>query len=319
MKQHTISIIGGSGFVGHHLAARLVQDGHRVRVLSRRRERHRELLVLPTLELTECNVHDEKALSQALTGSDVVINLVGILNERGHNGKGFHRAHVELSETVVRACRSCGIERLLHMSALGADAQHGSSYYQRSKGEAEDLVHAAKGLRVTSFRPSVIFGPDDAFFNRFAGLLKRTPLLFPLACAEAHFAPVYVGDVVECYARAIDNPATIGQRYELCGPHQYSLYQLVQYTARQLGLKRWLIALPDWASRLQARVLEFAPGKPFSRDNYDSMQQDNLCDGEFPAVFGIIPRSIESTVPGYLNPVHQRSRYPRYRASARRN
>lgn len=319
MKQHHICILGGSGFVGHHLAARLVKDGHQVRILTRRREPHRDLLVLPTLELRECNIHDEQALQAALSGCDVVINLVGILNEKGHDGKGFYRAHVELAEKVVTACRAVGIKRLLHMSALGADAEQGASFYQRTKGEAENLVHTAKGLRVTSFRPSVIFGPDDAFFNRFAGLLKSTPLLFPLACAEARFAPVFVGDVVECYVRAIDNPATIGQRYELCGPHQYSLYQLVQYTARQLGLRRWIIALPDWASRLQARLLEFAPGKPFSRDNYDSMQQDNVCGGEFPALFGIIPHSIESTVPGYLNPAHQRSRYPHYRATARRN
>jgi NADH dehydrogenase len=300
MKQHHVCILGGSGFVGHHLAARLVAAGHHVRVLSRRREAHRELLVLPTLELQECNVHDSQALQGALAGCDVVINLVGILNEKGHDGRGFRRAHVELAQKVVDACRSNGIQRLLHMSALGADAEQGSSFYQRTKGEAENLVHAAEGLAVTSFRPSIIFGPDDAFFNRFAGLLKATPLLFPLACGTARFAPVYVGDVVECYVRAIDDPATVGRRYELCGPRQYSLHQLVQYTGQQLGVRRWIITLPDWASRLQARLLEFAPGKPFSRDNYHSMQRDNVCEGEFPAQFGIIPRSIESVVPGYL-------------------
>lgn len=319
MKQHTICIVGGSGFVGHHLAARLVEEGHTVRVLTRRRERHRDLLVLPTLELLECRVHDEEALKEAFSGCDVVINLVGILNERGHNGRGFRRAHVDLSQKVVTACRANGIRRLLHMSALGADAREGCSYYQRTKGEAEEMVHASEGLDVTSFRPSLIFGPDDAFFNRFAGLLKTTPLIFPLACAGTRFAPIFVGDVAECYARAIDDPATYGKRYDLCGPHQYSLYQLVQYTAKLLELRRWVIALPDWAARLQARLLEFAPGKPFSRDNYDSMQRDNVCEGEFPHEFGIIPRSIESVVPTYLGHDDQRSRYPGYRAQARRD
>jgi NADH dehydrogenase len=205
------------------------------------------------------------------------------------------------------------------MSALGADAEHGNSFYQRSKGEAEELVHATGDLDVTSFRPSIIFGPDDSFFNRFAGLLKSVPLFFPLACANARFAPVYVGDVVECFARAIDAPATVGKRYELCGPYSYSLYQLVQYTTRQFGLRRWIVKLPDWAARLQARVFELMPGKPFSRDNYDSMRRDNVCGGEFPAEFGIIPCSIESVVPAYLKANSMRSTYPHLRARARRD
>lgn len=319
MTQHTICIVGGSGFVGRHLAARLVRDNHTVRVLTRKRERHRDLLVLPTLELFECNVQDERALQQAFTGCDVVINLVGILNEKGHNGQGFHRAHVGLAEKVVSACQATGIRRLLHMSALGADAEQGSSYYQKTKGEAEALVHAAKELDVTSFRPSIIFGPDDAFFNRFAGLLKSVPIFFPLACPDARFAPVYVGDVVECFVRAIDNPSTFDKGYELCGPNEYTLYQLVRYTATQLGLCRWIIGLPDWAARIQARVFELMPGKPFSRDNYRSMQRDNVCEGEFPTEFGIIPSSIESVVPAYLRDSNQRSTYPHLRARARRD
>jgi NADH dehydrogenase len=146
-----------------------------------------------------------------------------------------------------------------------------------------------------------------------------TPLAFPLACAGARFAPVYVGDVVECYARAIDNPATYGKRYALCGPRRYTLKQLVDYTALQLGLRRWVLALPDWLSRLQANVMEYVPGKPFSRDNYLSMQHDNVCEGEFPAEFGIMPRSIDSVVPRYLAQQHGRARYDDFRRMARRN
>jgi len=319
MSHHSICIIGGSGFVGHHLAARLTEDGHDIRILTRHRERHRDLLVLPTVEVREVNVHDEEALTQALAGCDVAINLVGILNEKGHKGKGFHHAHVELAQKVVAACRANGIKRLLHMSALGADAEHGASFYQRTKGEAEKLVHDSEGLNVTSFRPSIMFGPGDSFFNRFAGLLRMTPFIFPLACARARFAPAYVRDVVECYARAIDNHATYGKSYSLCGPRVYTLQQLVEYTAHQLGLHRWVVPLPDWVSRLQANLLEYMPGKPFSRDNYLSMQVDNVCEEEFPPEFGIIPHSIDSEVPRYLAEKHERARYGDFRHIARRN
>lgn len=300
MTQHTIGILGGSGFVGHHLCAALARQGHHLRVPTRRRDSHRDLLVLPTLTLIECNVHDPAALSQALEGCDVVINLVGILNEKGHDGSGFHRAHVELPQKVIDVCRANNIHRLLHMSALGADADNGPSFYQRTKGEGERLVHDS-GLTVTTFRPSVMFGDGDSFFNRFGGLLRLTPGLFPLACADARFAPVFVGDVVEAYSRAIDRPGTYGKGYELCGPRVYTLRQLVEYTASVLGIKRRVIPLPDWLSRLQANILEYFPGKPFSRDNYLSMQRDNICSGGFPAEFGIIPRSLESEVPKYLH------------------
>ncbi len=271
-----------------------------MRILTRKSDPHRDLLVLPTLTMVECNVHDSAALSQALVGCDVVINLVGILNEKGHDGSGFHHAHVELPQKVVDACRANNIHRLLHMSALGADADHGPSFYQRTKGEGERLVHNS-GLTVTTFRPSVMFGEHDSFFNRFGALLKLSPGLFPLACASARFAPVFVGDVVEAYSRAIDNPETYGKGYELCGPRVYTLRQLVQYTASVLELKRLVLPLPDWMSRLQANVLEYFPGKPFSRDNYLSLQRDNICSGEFPSEFGIIPRSLENEVPKYLH------------------
>lgn len=302
MTQHHIAIIGGSGFVGQHLAARLVAQGHRVKVLTRRLTPPPQ----PAMEHVTCNVHDERALQQALAGCDVVINLVGILNEKGHNGRGFHHAHVALAKTVVTACLANGIRRVLHMSALGATTGGHSSFYQQTKGQAEALMHATPPLQVTTFRPSVIFGPGDSFFNRFARLLRLTPLAFPLACASARFAPVYVGDVAECFARAIDNPLSHNQHYELCGPQSYTLQQLVEYTARQLGLRRRVIALPDWASQLQARLLEFMPGKPFSRDNYRSLQHDSLCSGPFPAIFDITPRSIEEVVPAYINTTGKR-------------
>lgn len=315
MKRHTIAILGGSGFVGHHLASRLVRDEHNVRILTRRAERHRDLLVLPTVEVVDCNVHDQLALNAAVAGCDVVVNLVGILNEKGHSGKGFERAHVDLPRTVVEACRANGITRLLHMSALGADAEHGASHYQRSKGRGERLVLAADDLRVTAFRPSVIFGPEDSFLNRFAGLLRSVPLALPLACPTARFATVYVGDVVEAFTRAIDNPHTFGRSYALCGPRAYTLLELVRYVAKLGGHPQMIVPLPDWASRLQAEVFEWVPGKPFSRDNYLSTKHDNVCSEPIPEVFGITPTPLEVVAPYYLGDAGERKRYVTFRSS----
>jgi NADH dehydrogenase len=313
MTTHTIAILGGSGFVGSRLCARLARDGHTLRVLTRRRERHRDLLVLPTVEVWEGNPHDAAVLDALLAGCDVVINLVGILNERQHDGSGFAHAHVELSRTVIAACRRHGIRRLLHMSALGADAEHGASHYQRSKGRGEDLALAASDLDVTVFRPSVIFGPGDSFLRRFAGLLRLAPV-FPLACVGARFQPVFVGDVAECFARAIDNPQTIGQRYNLCGPCDYTLLELVRYTARVSGMRRLIIPLPDTLSRLQAEIFEWLPGKPFSRDNYLSTRHDNVCHAPFPEIFGITPTPLEAVAPYYLGQAGERRRYERLRS-----
>lgn len=296
-----IGVLGGSGFVGHYLVARLVKQGCTVRVLTRHRERHRDLLVLPTAELIEADVHDPAALERHLAGQDAVINLVGILNEKRDNGQGFHQAHVALAEKLIHACHTLGIQRVLHMSALHADAKNGVSYYLRSKGEAEDLVHAAQDLHVTSFCPSVMFGPGDSFFNRFARLLKITPLVLPLACASSRFAPVYVGDVADAFVQSLDNPDSYGQRYNLCGPTIYTLKELVHYTAVQLGLKRWIIALGQRPSWFMANVFEHMPlFKPITRDNFRSLQIDSVCDAPFPALFKIHPKHLEEIVPGYI-------------------
>jgi len=317
-----ICILGGTGFVGKHLINHLVKQGHTIRVLTRRREAHRELLVMPTVELFDADVHDENALNRFFADQDAVINLIGILNERHDNGKGFYHTHVELTDKVVRACRTHGIQRLLHMSALNADPGTGSSYYLRSKGEAEHRVHAASDLNVTSFRPSVIFGPEDSFINRFAGLLKISPGLFPLACANARFAPVYVGDVAEAFTRSLNDASTYGQRYNLCGPHEYTLQAIVNLIGEALGLRRKIIPLGRFGSALQANLLEYAPGKPFSRDNYRSLQMDSTCpegDAILRETFGIEPAALEAVVPQYLQHKTYRNQYQIYRGMARRD
>ncbi|NOX42427.1 MAG: complex I NDUFA9 subunit family protein [Gammaproteobacteria bacterium] len=318
MEKRTVCVLGGTGFVGRHLVGELTKVGYFVRVLSRKRERHRELLVLPGVSVINANVYNSKELNRHLAGVSIVINLVGILNQRGHNNS-FNVSHIELTEKIIAACKKNNIRRLLHMSALNADAEKGASKYLKSKGVAENLAHDAQGINVTSFRPSVIFGPDDDFFNRFASLLKITPSIFPLACPKSKFAPVYIGDVVSCFVKAINNQNTYGQRYELCGPEVYSLKQLVEFTASQIGVKRRVVGLGHGLSNLQACVLELLPTKPFSRDNYKSLQVDSICDEAFPAIFNTIPKSVEAVMPKYLALKNSRGRYYDYRANARRN
>ncbi len=318
MKRYKITILGGSGFVGRHLVNRLAPEGHQILIPSQHPERNRSLLVHPTVKLVQANIHSPDELKNILAGSEVVINLVGILNEAGRNHTSFQQAHVLLPHKVVDACRHNHVKRLLHMSALGADAAYGASHYLRSKGEGENIVHSAHEISVTTLKPSVIFGPGDSFFNRFSALLKKIPGPFPLACPEARFAPIYVGDVVECFALALDNPATYGQRYELCGPNSYTLKQLISYTAATIGSHKPIIGLGDSLSRLQASLMEWLPGKPFTRDNYHSMQRASVCEHGFPAVFEFTPRSVESIVPNYLNQAGERRRYDRLRTQARR-
>ena len=319
MHQETVCITGGTGFVGQHLSNRLTQHGYKVRILTRRRERYRNLLVNPGISLIETNVHNVDELRRQFQGVDVIINLVGILNENGSKGAGFRRVHVELPEKIVFAAAACGVTRLLQMSALNADAQEQHSLYLKTRGEGEDLVHAAadKGMIVTSFRPSVIFGPGDSFFNRFAGLLKFSGPVFPLACPQSRFAPVSVTDVVEAICRSMGD-ATGGERLQLCGPESFTLAELVSYTRDQLQLKTCIVGLNDSLSRLQARMLGLLPGKPFSLDNYYSLQHDSICTDNALPMLGITPTPVSAVVPAYLAGKNARSHYPEFRRQSRR-
>lgn len=319
-KLHRVCILGGTGFVGQHIVAQLAKHKHHVKVLTRHRERHRDLLVMPTVVVKEANAHDLDTLKKEFAGYDVVINLVGILNEDSKKELSFQGAHVDLARKVVEACRTNRISRLLHMSALNADAGRGSSRYLRSKGEAENLVHTNKDVMVTSFRPSVIFGPQDSFLNRFARLLKLTPKLipFPLACPNSRFAPVYVEDIAMAFVNAIDNQATFGKHYDLCGPKAYTLKELVKYTAQLTGHKRLILGLGKDLSKLQAIVFSLAPGKPFTFDNYLSLQQDAVCKGPFPPELGISPMALETIAPTYLAHKHSRQRLHDYRKHSHR-
>lgn len=297
-----ICLLGGTGFVGKHLANRLVNKGWQIQVLTRRREQHRELLVLPNLELVSTDVYDQKQLNDQLAGCKVVINLVGILNETGNDGAGFSKAHVELPQKLIAACQANNIKRILHISALNADVKQGKSHYLRSKGEADDLIHAAEDLHVTSFSPSVIFGEDDSFFNRFAQLLRVPSPVFMLPSAYAKFAPVWVNDVVVAMVKTIDNPQDYGQRYNICGPKIYTLQELVTYTAKLIGVKRYIMPLKEKHSKWAGRIMEKMPGKPYSLDNFYSSLVESVCgDNNHLPQLGITPHAVETIMPKYLS------------------
>lgn len=308
MKRLTIAILGGTGFVGTALAARLARDRHELRILTRQWVALPDLQVLPTARILRTDVYDLEALKQRLKGCDVVINLVGILNESRHKGHRFSDAHVQITDKVVKACTQVGVPRYLHMSALNAGK--GQSKYLISKAEAEDLAHyhGSEEFHVTSFRPSVIFGPGDNFFNQFAKFLKLMPLVFFIACPRARLQPVYVNDVCEAMARSLDDRHTWGGRFELCGPEVYTLKELVQYTARAAGLKRWVLGLGPFLSRMQAAVLSLMPGKPMTLDNYRSLQLDSCCGKNDLEGFGIVPTALDAVVPYYLGTQNRQTR-----------
>lgn len=345
MKIERICILGGSGFVGTHLVSQLAAKGLSVRVLTHRREMAKDLILLPTVEVIEVNVHDQQELVRHFRGMDAVINLIGILHERtvgrsdlpNARRGDFQEVHIELPRKVVHACGASGVNRLLHMSALGANPNSHSAY-QRSKGIGEALVREAGlqhsehenwylngpklihgyGLRVTIFRPSVIFGRGDSFLSMFARLLNIFPVL-PLANANARFAPVYVEDVARAYVDSLDNIATYGQTYDLCGPKIYSLQELVNFVGEVTGKTRRIVPLGKWMSYFQAWALEFKPGKKLmTRDNYYAMNTDNVCSGGWPSVFDFAPAALDAVAPEYLRGGTPRARYEGYRERARR-
>ena len=298
-----IVLLGATGFVGHHLLPRLSRDGHDCVALSRYRMGCRDLTVIPRVEVRQADVYDTERLAEWFRDADAVVNMVGILNERGRRGKGFQRAHVELVEGVIEACRAAGVRRLVQVSALNAGK--GKSHYLVSKGEAEARIRAATDLDSTILQPSVIFGEGDSFFNRFAALMRIAPVL-PLACPEARLQPVWVGDVTAALAAVLADPATAGKSLTLVGPRDYSLRELVEFLACIAGLDCRVVGLSDTLSRLQARVMDFVPGKPFSTDNYLSLQTDNTSEHNDLPALGIRPRSVEGVLPVMMGaPVRQ--------------
>jgi uncharacterized protein YbjT (DUF2867 family) len=301
-----VCVLGGSGFVGTELVTRLALAGHWVRVPTRNLARTERLRVLDTVELRVANVHEPRILSQLFAGCDAVVNLVGILNER--RGASFDAVHTELAAKVMASARTAGVQRVLHMSALGADPD-APSRYLRSKAAAEARLRAAPHPElphvdpaVTIFRPSVMFGPGDSLTNRFAGLLRLTLGWLPLARARARFAPVCVFDVADALVHALGERASAGETYELCGPQVMTLAEIVRLSARVARLPCRIVPLPDTLARLQGLVMGMLPGKPFSLDNFRSLTLDSVCREDGCRRLGITPSPMLAILPTYLEP-----------------
>jgi uncharacterized protein YbjT (DUF2867 family) len=288
-----ILILGGSGFVGRAICSKLVMAGHSITVPTRKRDNARALFPLPSVTVVEADAYDAAALVQLARGKDAVINLVGILNGN------FERAHVTMTENAIAACKTAGVSRYLHMSALGASA-NGPSAYQKSKAKADAIVRAS-GLDFTIFAPSVIFGRGDSFLNKFAQMVSLLPPFVPMALpgASAKFQPVSVDDVARAFVAAIKNESTYGQRYELVGPKVYTLKELVAYVMLLAHDKHLIIGLPGFVTSILAGVLQFVPTQPLTPDNVKSMSVDNVSSAPFPAFAGTAT-ALEDVAPTYL-------------------
>ncbi len=285
-------------------------------VLSRDRERHKHLLVLPGLSLENCDVYDGAQVSERVLGKDVVINLVGILNEHGFGGAGFRRAHLELTRVLLQALRSANVPRLLQVSALKA-AVDAPSHYLRSKGQAEKLIReSSSSVQWTIFQPSVMFGPGDSFLNRFARLLATVPVMFPLARPNARFQPVLVDDVIAALLSCLRGDSCAGRTYQLGGPNIYTLREIVALVAKVTDRRRWIVGLPDFLARLQGFVMNFVPGRPFSTDNYRSLTVDSVCSEDGFKQLGIKPQSMLAGARQYLGALEDNARLSVNRAAA---
>lgn len=313
MRIQNVVLTGGAGFVGSHIVHQLDAAGYQVKVLTRRRDSARHLILLPGVRVEECNLMDEAALDRALAGADAVIHLVGILHETGD--ADFNRIHAELPASIAASCKRLGIARLLHLSALNADVA-GPSDYLRSKGKGEAAIKAS-GLDWTIFRPSVIFGAGDSFLTLFAKMARLLPVIM-LASPTARFQPVWVEDVATAVVSSLQLPETKGQTYSLCGPNVYSLRELAAYAAKCAGVNPCVMGLNPTLSWAQAWMMEWLPVKLLSRDNLRSMQVDSVCDCQPPAIFNLAPTPLEAIAPDYLAGDTPRAGYLRFRAFAGR-
>ena len=296
-----ILVLGGTGFVGAHLCEKLTVLNCGITVVTRRRSNAKHLQMLPTVDIAETAQLDRQSLMPLLAEHDAVVNLVAILHG---NEAAFDKAHVQLPLELAHACQAVGQRRIVHVSSLGASLE-APSMYQRSKARGEAVL-LGSGLDVSMLRPSVIFGAGDRFLNTFAGLQQIFPVI-PLAGGEAKFQPVWVEDVATAIVKCLSDNSTIGQTYEACGPEVFTLRQLVQLAGRYSGINqgkgRPVVGLPGPLARLQALLMELAPGQTLmSRDNLDAMKVDNVASGKLPGLpaLGIEPASLAAVAPFYL-------------------
>ncbi|PKO64548.1 MAG: NAD-dependent dehydratase [Betaproteobacteria bacterium HGW-Betaproteobacteria-16] len=313
-----ILVLGGTGFVGRQVCEQLHRLGWRITVPTRRAINAAPVQHLPRLTVLEADVHDAVQLTQLLEGHDAVVNLVAILHG---NEAAFERAHVALPKTLVRACSDAGVKRVVHVSALGVSLD-GPSRYQRSKARGEEVLRNG-GLDLSILRPSVIFGAGDRFLNLFARLQSIFPVM-PLAGADARFQPVWVQDVAAAVVACLQDQglpmSSVGQTFECAGPDVLTLAELVRLAGRHGSRERPILPLPMALGKLQALMMELAPGEPLmSRDNLAAMSVDNVATGQWPGLssLGIEPTSVHAVAPAYLGTRGGRSRLTEYRQNVR--
>lgn len=300
MVRKVATVFGGSGFLGRYVVQRLANADWVVRVAVTNPSGARFLQTqgrVGQIVPLAAGVTDERAVARAVAGAHLVVNLVGILHER--RAGDFRRIHTEGAGRVARLSAAAGVARLVHVSAIGADPASPSAY-GRSKGEGEAAVRAAFP-DATILRPSIVFGPEDAFFNRFAGLARMLPVM-PVIHGDTRFQPVHVGDVADAVLAAAERADAPGRTYELGGPRVASFRELLRYVLEVTGHRRPLVAIPDGIAALQARLGELLPTPPLTRDQLLMLRRDNVVadDAHGLAELGIAPKAMEAVVPGYL-------------------
>lgn len=279
-KTKNVLVIGGSGFLGQAVCNQLAKAGYRITVPTRRYDRAKHLLTLPTCQIIEANIHDRATLGRLVSGQDIVVNLLGVLHSKPGKpyGQNFRVNHVEFPKALCTAMSKHGAKRIVHISALGVGVQNPApSMYLRSKTDGEAVVKDS-GLAWTILRPSVVFGREDKFLNTFASLAKIAPFI-PLAGADARFQPVSVSDVAKAVFACVEDQGkdTLHNTYDLVGTEIFTLKELVKLSARAVGKNPLVFGIPDVAAKVQAFLMELAPGEPLmSRDNVDSMKIDNI-------------------------------------------
>jgi NADH dehydrogenase len=299
-----VTVYGGSGFLGRHVVRALAKRNYRIRVAVRRPELAGHLQPLGRvgqIHAVQANLRDSASVNAAARDADVLINLVGILFERGR--QRFDTVHTYGAEQVALAATGHGA-RVVHVSAIGAD-ENSSSHYARSKAAAEQTVLSAQP-RAVVVRPSIMFGPEDDFFNRFAALARMSPALPLIGGGLTRFQPVFVGDVAAAIADAVDGKARTGTIYELGGPEVKTFKELMQYVLATIERKRLLLPMPFFVAKAQASLLQFLPTPLLTPDQVELLRNDNVVSEKAAAErrtlqgLGIEPETIEAIVPSYL-------------------
>jgi uncharacterized protein YbjT (DUF2867 family) len=316
MRHRRTAVLGGSGFIGRSIVKRLAARGETVLVGCRHADDAKFLKPMGDvgqIETVSLAIDDEAVLPAFVAGNDAVVNCVGILAEGG--GQSFERAHHTGPARLAREAREAGVERFVHLSAIGADPRS-TSAYARSKAEGEEAVHDAFPT-ATILRPSVVFGPEDQFFNRFATIAMVSPVVPVIGGGQTRFQPVYVGDVAEAAVRCLDDPAAAGRVYELGGPSVYTLRELIELLLAGIGRKRLLVDLSFGLAAFQARLMAILPNAPLTPDQVELLKSDNIVNGGAMTLdtLGIAPTPVETILPTYLDRFRRGGRFRREAAA----